>query len=80
VVFNGYGDLYGYTASRIIAHLAGWTYRKIDFECSPMYINSGGYLVAPEPVAEKYTDGELRLSVSQHSSLYDRERKLAHVQ
>jgi hypothetical protein len=80
VVFNGYGELDGYTAPRIIAHLAGWTYRKIDFECRPMYINSGGYLVAPEPIAEKYTDGELRLSVSQHSSLYDRERKLAHVQ
>jgi len=76
-VFNGYGNLSGYDPARILAHMAGWTYRKFsNFSCDPMYINSGTYLVAPEPIAEQYdTDGELYLEVSQHSSLYERERE-----
>jgi hypothetical protein len=74
VVFNGYGDLGGYAASRIVAHMAGWTYRKIGFGCDPMYINAGGYLVAPEHIAEPYTDGSLKLSVPQHSDLYESEK------
>jgi hypothetical protein len=74
VVFNGYGDLGGYAPARIVAHMAGWTYRKIGFACDPMFINAGGYLVAPEHIAEPYTDGSLRLSVSQHSNLYESER------
>ena len=79
VVFNGYGDLSGYAAPRILAHMAGWTYRKIGFECSPMYVNAGGYLVAPEDIAEKYTDGSLHLSVSQHAHLFENERALANA-
>lgn len=79
VVFNGYGDLSGYAGARIMAHMAGWTYCKIGFECSPMYVNSGGYLIAPEDIAEKYTDGSLRLSVSQHARLYENERELVNV-
>ena len=40
--------------------MVGMTYRKIGFTCSPMYVNSeAGFLVAPEPIAEKYTDGRL---------------------
>jgi hypothetical protein len=73
VVFNGYGDLSGYAPARIMAHLAGWTYRKIDFSCDPMYVNAGGYIVAPEDIAGKYTDGSLRLSVRQHSNLLEEE-------
>jgi hypothetical protein len=73
VVFNGYGALDGYAAPRIIAHMAGWTYRKIDFSCDPMYVNAGGYLIAAEDIAEPYTDGELCLDVSQHASLFERE-------
>ena len=73
VVFNGYGDLSGYAAPRILAHMAGWTYRKIDFKASPMYVNAGGYLVAPEEIAAQYTDGSVHLSVSQHSHLFERE-------
>jgi hypothetical protein len=72
-VFNGYGDLGGYAPARIVAHMAGWTYRKIAFSCDPMYINAGGYLVASEDIAEPYTDGSLRLSVPQHSDLYESE-------
>lgn len=79
VVFNGYGDLSGYAAPRIVAHMAGWTYRKIDFFCSPMYVNAGGYLIAPEEIAAPYTDGSLRLSVNQHSSLFESERELANA-
>jgi hypothetical protein len=76
VVFNGYGDLSGYAAPRILAHMAGWTYRKISFSCAPMYVNSsGGYLVAPENIADKYTDGSLNLSVTQHAHLFETEKE-----
>jgi hypothetical protein len=75
VVFNGYGDLHGYAAPRIVAHMAGWTYRKISFECHPMYVNAGGYLIAAEELAEKYTDGRLELTVSQHARLYQTEQE-----
>ena len=79
VVFNGYGDLSGYTAPRIVAHMAGMTYRKVGFDCDPMYINAGGYIVAPEEIAKKYTDGSLSLSVQQHARLFDREQLAACV-
>jgi hypothetical protein len=80
VVFNGYGDLSGYAGPRVIAHMAGLTYRKIGFGCGPMYINSGGYLIAPEEIAQRYSeDRSLYLDVSTHASLYDRERELTHV-
>jgi hypothetical protein len=60
--------------------MAGLTYRKIGFGCGPMYINSGGYLIAPEEIAQRYSeDRSLYLDVSTHASLYDRERELTHV-
>ncbi len=73
VVFNGYGDLESYAAPRILASMAGWTYRRINFSCSPMYINAGGYLVASEIIAKQYTDRELHLNVARHSTLFVRE-------
>jgi len=73
VVFNGYGDLSGYAPARIVAHMAGWTYRKIGFQADPMYVNAGGYLIAAEDTAQPYTDGHLRLDTSQHSRLFERE-------
>lgn len=74
VLFNGYGNLNGYTAPRIMSHLAGWTYRKTSFSCNPMYVNSdSGYLVAPEPIIKNYNGG-LDLSVRQHSDLFDNEQ------
>jgi len=74
IVFNGYGDLSGYGPARIMAHMAGMTYRKVAFTCTPMYVNGEqGYLVAPEALAEKYTDGRLSLTVPQHADLYDTE-------
>ena len=75
VVFNGYGKLEGYTPARILAHMTGWTYRKISFTCRPMFVNGDvGYLVAPEDIAARYTDGSLSLNVDKHSSLYSNER------
>jgi hypothetical protein len=83
VVFNGYGNLGGYIPARILAHLYGWTYRKIHFGAEPMYINAGGYLIASEEVAAPLTDGALSLVLDTHSALYDTERiterELAHV-
>lgn len=80
VVFNGYGVLNGYTPARIVSHMAGMTYRKITFTCSPMYVNnSAGYLVAPEEIATRYTDGSLYLSTTEHSDLYFTERTLTNA-
>lgn len=74
VVFNGYEALSGYTGARIMAHMVGMTYRKITFVSQPMYINSeAGYLVAPEEIAEPYTDGALRLKLQVHADLWDTE-------
>jgi hypothetical protein len=74
IVFNGYGDLSGYAPARIMAQMAGMTYRKISFLCSPMYVNgNSGYLVAPEEIAARYTDGSISLDLNEHSSLYSRE-------
>lgn len=77
IVFNGYGNLDGYSAARIISYMAGWTYRKINFRCAPMFVNSdSGYLIAPEDIAAKYTDGSLYLEVDQHSNLFDTESNI----
>jgi len=73
-VFNGYGKLGGYTAPRLLAHMAGWTYRKIIFTCSDMYVNPGSYLVAPEDIAQDYTDGRLNVTAGTHSDLFEEER------
>lgn len=48
MVFNAYGALGGYSSARIIAHLAGKTYRKVAFglDIADGYVNSSaGYLV-----------------------------------
>lgn len=78
IVFNGYGDLSGYAPARIMAHMAGMTYRKVAFHCSPMYVNNeSGYLVAPEELASKYTDGTLDIRTTPHSNLFEAERASA---
>lgn len=76
VVFNGYGDLSGYAPARLLAGMTGMTYRKIGFDCDPMYVNNGtGYLVATEEIAAKYPAGShLSLDVHTHSDLYHREQ------
>jgi hypothetical protein len=78
MVFNGYGNLSGYPAARIVAYMAGMTYRKVGFTASPMYINNeSGYLVAPEEIAERFTDGEIHFELDVHSNLFNREAALA---
>ena len=86
VVFNGYGDLSGYVGARIVAHMSGLTYRKVEFDDGNgyMYVNGGsGYLVAPEHIAEHYTDSNLRFYLENHSELYSTEQsereELTHV-
>jgi hypothetical protein len=76
-VFNGYGDLSGYVPARIVAHMAGMTYRKIGFDCSPMYVNNNsGYLVASEEIAERYAKaGALHLYTDTHSRLHASESR-----
>lgn len=49
MVYNGYGDLDGYAAARIVAHLTGKTYKKLpgSFTARPQYVNnSTGFLIA----------------------------------
>jgi len=56
IVYNGYGALDGYTPARIVAHMAGMTYKKVDLSASPQYVNSGyGYLVADEQTCSQTT-------------------------
>jgi hypothetical protein len=76
VVFNGYGNLGGYAGARVMAHLAGMTYRKVDFSCNgSMYINGGSaYLVAPEDIAAPFTDGSLTIEAPIHAVLFNTEQ------
>lgn len=76
IVFNGYGNLEGYTPARLLAHMAGMTYRKTNFCGYGMYVNGeSGYLVAPEEIATHYTDGSVRIDLDEHSTLYHDEHK-----
>jgi len=75
VVFNGYGELSGYAGARIMSHMAGMPYHKIGFECEPMFVNAGGYLVSGGQNGAFNNDGtrSIYMSVDQHSSLYAQE-------
>jgi hypothetical protein len=78
MVFNGYGELSGYAPARVWAHMTGMTYRKVGFSLGSAYVNSGGYLVAPEELATLYTDGSLYLNsddAPEHADLWDQERQ-----
>ena len=79
IIFNGYGDLEGYAAARIVSQMYGMTYRKIGFENDPMYVNAGGYLVTDEARAENVMNngGAINLYTDVHSSLYRREQAIA---
>lgn len=72
VVFNGYGNLAGYAGSRVLAHMAGMTYRKVAMALGPnSYVNNdSAYLVAPEDIAQYYTDGTLSITAQQHATLF----------
>lgn len=84
VVFNGYGDLSEYAPARIMAHMAGWTYKKISFEVEPMYINNtSGFLIAPEEICGRFADRGIFMELEQHADLYNTENttteELSHV-
>lgn len=77
MVFNGYGDLGGYTGARIMAHMAGMTYRKVNFSADPMFINSdSGYLVGSEQIVTDHAEGVL-LHLAEHSNLHATETAAA---
>lgn len=49
LVYNGYGDLEGSNAARIVAHLTSRTYRRVDCDIRSQFVNNdAGYLVADE--------------------------------
>ena len=59
-----------------MAHMNGMTYRKVEFNSEPMYVNSGsGYLIGPEELVAPYTDGRLSISMQKHSSLFELEQR-----
>lgn len=74
LVFNGYGELDGYTGARVVAAMTGLSYRKIVIGgASNMYINSGsGYIVSTEDIIAEL-NGSLELDLDQHPGLYSHE-------
>lgn len=49
LVYNAYGELTGYAAARIVAHLTSRTYRKVNIYSDEQYVNGdNGFLVADE--------------------------------
>ena len=81
IVFNGYGALTGYGPARILAHMAGMTYRKVALDIDGMYINGDtGYLVAPEDIASQFTDGRVWMIIGdEHVFNGDMSEKLVSV-
>lgn len=76
IVFNGYGDLDGYNPARIVAALTGMKYAKVGFNCDPMYVNAGGYLVTTD---EHLATGSFNLDVDTHANLYNREKMMTNA-
>lgn len=72
LVFNGYiegSEGWGYTPARIVAHMTGWTYRKVGLNSAPMYVNgTNGFLVGPEEIVS-VTD-RVHMNMDAHGSLY----------
>ena len=67
VIFNGYGNLAGLVAVRLLAHLTSKTYRKILFTSDPMYVNGDcGFLVADQATCD--ITREILFSVAEHSA------------
>lgn len=77
VVFNGYGDLQNYGPARIIAHMTGLTYRKVEFHHGAAYINAGGYLVAPETLTSAHS--VVNLQSTAHSNVFQVEAQKVKV-
>lgn len=67
-VYNGYGNLSGYTGARIVAQWLGVTYKKISLRFAPQYINgNSGYLVASSELLETVDFVEYEGSYDTHT-------------
>ena len=55
-VFNAYGDLSGFIAARIIAHLTGKTYKKVGMSANTMYVNNNQAVLVSDEETCKNTD------------------------
>ena len=65
VVFNAYGELSGYIAARIVAHLTGMTYKKVGMSAQVMYVNNNqAVLVSDEETCKATT--ELTFHYAEH--------------
>ena len=54
LVYNGYGNLEGHTAARIVAHLTSRTYRRVQCDLPPQYVNGDtGYLISDQVTCDK---------------------------
>lgn len=66
LVFNGYGDLDGYTPARIVSNAHGMSYRKVSLSIDPMFVNGDvGYLVGPQDLLNETPS--VSLTLSQHA-------------
>lgn len=69
LVYNGYGDLSGYTAARLVAYLASRTYRKISLSIYHQYVNgSSGFLIADQATCDA-TDSVYINGLSYHTAV-----------
>lgn len=68
IVYNGYGDLEGYTAARLVAYLASKTYRKVGLSIGSQYVNGGtGFLIADQDVCA--ATEEINISLDHHEKV-----------
>ena len=62
LVYNGYGQLAGYAAARLVAHLTSRTYRKVSCQLSYQFVNGNtAYLVADQQTCERVDRVDIRL-------------------
>lgn len=74
LIFNCYGALSGYTPARIVSMMTGKSYKRIGFQCSPMYVNGEfGYLVADQDTCKDYhgKNVNVRSTAKSHHDLDD---------
>jgi hypothetical protein len=69
LVYNGYGELSGYTPARLVAYLASRTYRKVPVGIRWQYVNNGtGYLVADQATCDATSNVAIRMN-DQHQEV-----------
>ena len=61
LVYNGYGNLEGFVAARLVGYLTARTYRKVPTDLGQQFVNgSTAYLVADQATCERATQVDLR--------------------